>query len=378
MLQRRQYAGFWLRIFSFAVDYVLIQIVFVCLSLLITPETVKLGEPWELTLLNIGLQLIAASMVIMPFWLFMAASPGKRLFGLSIIDLETGEAPSKSQYLIRFFSSIVSVAALMLGVIWIAFDIKKQGWHDKLAKTSVISSGPRRKIFINYRQKVSLMQAGRVSDAIAANFGYNAIFHDKSSLVGGSNWKQGIEESLKSCAVMLVVIGDGWLDQRNPDGTRRLDDPDDYVAMEIATALKNDFKVVPVLVDNAPRLHSDDLPDRIKDLAFIEPIIIRDDDWNADIRKVIEAIYLYTEDPRKIGWRNFTSLFFSFCGMMMVSEDVVATQDAIAGGLLGIIGAVFGLASFARFRVVSSHARSWSIGLIIFAALVVITAISDS
>lgn len=378
MLDKRQYAGFWIRILSFAVDYCVIQIVFVGLLFLLFPSKVEFGKPWEPTFLNISMEFVAAALVVLPCWYYTAASPGKLLFGLSIVDVRTGEPPTFSQYLIRFFVSIVSVLALMLGVIWIAFDKRKQGWHDKIANTTVINAGPRKKIFINYRQKVSLMQAGRVSDAIAAHFGYSSIFHDKSSLGGGANWKDVIETSMKKCAVMIVVIGDGWLDQKNPDGSLRLEDPDDYVALEIATALNSDTTVVPVLVDGAPRLHSDDLPERLKKLAFIEPLVIRDDDWNSDVRKITEAIYVYTEDPRKIGWRNFASLFFSFCGMMLVSEDVVAKQDAIAGAACGFVGLVFSMASFARFREMQCHAKNWSVGLIIFAILVMITAFTDS
>lgn len=376
MLESRPYAGFWLRIIATTIDFLLALIVFIVLLLVVSPSPDL--EASKLDMLHLALIIVSAAIVVLPCLFYLSASPGKLLLGLSVIDLETGKQPSVPQHIIRFATSIFSIIPFMLGIIWIAFDKRKQGLHDKLAKTAVINSGPRKKIFVNYRQKVSLMQAGRVSDKIASHFGYSSIFHDKSSLIGGSNWKQDIENSINQCAVMVVVIGDGWLTQTNPDGGRRLDDPNDYVAMEIATALERKITVIPVLVDNAPRLYSDSLPDKLKGLAFIEPIIIRNDDWNADINKIINAIYLHTDDPRKIGWRNFTSLGFSVGGMMYVTEDVVAMEDAIIGGLGATIGIILSLSSYMKFKAISSPARSWSIGLLIFSLFVLMIAITDS
>lgn len=365
------YAGFWLRLLTLFIDYLLISFLTNIALFLIAPNV--LNTIWPL----LFVELLIAMLVILPSWIFMGASPGKRLFGLSIVDKNTGEPASPVQCMKRFLAGIFSFLLAGGGFFAIGFDRKKQGWHDKFANTLVVEAGLSKKIFINYRQKVSLMHAGRLRDNLVTHFGAAAIFHDKSSLTGGSNWKVDIDKSINSCSVLIAVIGRGWLDQLNPDGSRRIDDPDDYVAMEIATAMKRGVQVVPVLVDNAKRIHSSDLPERLVSFADIEPVVIEDKDWNSDINKLIHAIYRYTEDPRKLGWRNISAIVLCLISVTYLGDDVVAQEDANISCVVGIIALVASLASYARFRHAASFARSWSIGLCALSTMLIIMAISE-
>lgn len=72
------------------------------------------------------------------FWFWKQATPGKMLLAAKIVDEKTGGEPSIEQYLIRYIGYVVSIVPLFLGVIWVAFDSKKQGWHDKMAGTVVV------------------------------------------------------------------------------------------------------------------------------------------------------------------------------------------------------------------------------------------------
>ena len=93
-------------------------------------------------LLRIGMeqlmQIVFFSSLYLFFWIRVSATPGKVIMSLKIVDAETYEKPSRKQFFIRFFAYIVSAIPLGLGFLWVIFDKKKQGWHDKLAHTLVI------------------------------------------------------------------------------------------------------------------------------------------------------------------------------------------------------------------------------------------------
>jgi len=89
--------------------------------------------PWDF-LISWGLPAIA----IITFWICRAATPGKIMLHLRIIDADSGGHPSTRQFIIRFLTHHISSIALAAGLIWVAFDKRKQGWHDKFANTLVI------------------------------------------------------------------------------------------------------------------------------------------------------------------------------------------------------------------------------------------------
>lgn len=78
----------------------------------------------------------AAAVVL--FWIARAATPGKMLINARIVDARTGGKPGTGQLIIRYLGYYVSLLPLLLGFIWVAFDKRKQGWHDKLAHTVVV------------------------------------------------------------------------------------------------------------------------------------------------------------------------------------------------------------------------------------------------
>ena len=85
-------------------------------------------------------QYLVPAIAVVLFWVYKSATPGKMVFGLRIVDAETGEKPTTGQFIGRYLGYLVSTIPLMLGILWVAFDKRKQGWHDKLAGTVVIRS----------------------------------------------------------------------------------------------------------------------------------------------------------------------------------------------------------------------------------------------
>ena len=133
-----EYAGFWLRVGASLIDTILMMVIIVPVLSMIygkgywASEAVFLGA-WDL-LFNYVLPAI----VVIVFWIVKSATPGKILLDISIVDAETGGKPSNGQLIGRYFAYYVSALPLMLGFIWVGFDKRKQGWHDKLAGTVVV------------------------------------------------------------------------------------------------------------------------------------------------------------------------------------------------------------------------------------------------
>ena len=136
-----EYAGFWLRVGASLIDTILMMVIVVPVLSMIygkgywASEAVFLGA-WDL-LFNY----IFPAIVVIVFWIVKSATPGKILLDISIVDAKTGGKPSNGQLIGRYFAYYISVLPLMLGFIWVGFDKRKQGWHDKLAGTLVVKQG---------------------------------------------------------------------------------------------------------------------------------------------------------------------------------------------------------------------------------------------
>ena len=106
-------------------------------------------------------------------------------------------------------------------------------------------------VFISYRRDDSGGYAGRLFDVLAARFGHDQTFMDLDDIHGGDNFAAVIDEKVGQCSVLLAVIGERWLTLKGRSGVRRLDEPDDFVRLEIAKALERGVRVIPVLVGGA-------------------------------------------------------------------------------------------------------------------------------
>ena len=151
-------------------------------------------------------------------------------------------------------------------------------------------------IFISYRRGDSEGQARALSLELANYVGKNSVFMDVDSIALGRDFRESLHESLESCDVVLALIGPDWLDIKDPGGRRRLDDPADFVRQEIATALKRNIPVTPLLVQGASMPAQDRLPDDLKDLAFRNGFELSHTRWHSDISELAERLGLANAD----------------------------------------------------------------------------------
>lgn len=132
------YIGFWLRVAASIIDSIIVMAVTWPFLLTIYgkelfDKTSFIHGPAEFLL-----SYVLPAIAVILFWIYKSATPGKMAVGAEIVDAKTLGKPSKGQMIGRYFGYYVSILPLMLGIIWVAFDPRKQGWHDKLAGTVVI------------------------------------------------------------------------------------------------------------------------------------------------------------------------------------------------------------------------------------------------
>src|SRR5690606_9526300 len=158
-------------------------------------------------------------------------------------------------------------------------------------------------IFINYRKDDSNWHALALYQELQKYFSKDQIFKDFNAISPGDDFVESINSALQSCDVLLVLIGKSWLDMRDEDGTRRLDDPNDFVRLEIAKALDRNIKVVPVLLDRTPMPRVEDLPENLQGLCRRQFVEIDPTRFEDDVRKLAEAI---KKAMRSSGYTDFT------------------------------------------------------------------------
>jgi tetratricopeptide (TPR) repeat protein len=123
-------------------------------------------------------------------------------------------------------------------------------------------------IFISYRRDDAEGYAGRIYDQLSAHLGPDKVFMDTDTITIGDSFPETIEHQLQRCDALIAVIGRRWLGICAADGTKRLDDPTDWVRHEIAIALQKNILVVPVLVGGAHLPEASELPQDIRDLTL--------------------------------------------------------------------------------------------------------------
>lgn len=145
--------------------------------------------------------------------------------------------------------------------------------------------------FICYRRSDSEDITGRTFDRLVHDFGPDHVFKDVDSIPLGADFTVFIAEALKQCQVLIAVIGKDWLNAVDETGNRRLDNPEDWVRLEIATALKAKIRVVPLLVNGAEMPKAVELPRGLKKLARCNAAYARSDpDFHKDIDRLIRHI----------------------------------------------------------------------------------------
>jgi tetratricopeptide (TPR) repeat protein len=137
---------------------------------------------------------------------------------------------------------------------------------DGLGKWSALSESSSGRIFISYRRQETAWPAGRLYDVLVEHFPAEQVFKDVDNIEPGEDFVERITAAVGSCDVLLVLIGPQWLTFTDENGQRRLDDPGDFVRLEIETALTRKIRVIPILVDGAKMPRANELPSALASL----------------------------------------------------------------------------------------------------------------
>jgi len=145
------------------------------------------------------------------------------------------------------------------------------------------------KIFINYRREDSRGEARGLFDRLSIRFP-RRVFMDVSVLDPGVDFVQAIDKEVSGCDAFVVVIGKDWLTSKDSNGQRRLDDPQDFVRLEIASALKRNIPVIPALVGGAAMPTVTDLPADLHPLTRRNAVYLTDQGWDDDVHRLVGAL----------------------------------------------------------------------------------------
>lgn len=145
-------------------------------------------------------------------------------------------------------------------------------------------------IFINYRKDDTRWNALALYNELQKYFEKDQLFKDFNTILPGDDFVVSIENALRKCDVLLVLIGPAWLNMKDDTGRRRLDDPDDFVVLEISTALNRNIQVIPVLIDNTPMPKASELPESMRALYRRQFVEISNTRFEDDVQNLAEAI----------------------------------------------------------------------------------------
>jgi TIR domain-containing protein len=153
-----------------------------------------------------------------------------------------------------------------------------------------ISQQNKQSVFISYRRKDTLWFTRQLQELVREEFPNIEIFWDLELAIG-DDFVQAIEDAVSQCQVLLAIIGDDWLTIEDENGKRRLDNPNDFVRLEIVQALKHSIHVIPILVDNTPMPSADLLPDDLKHLVRRQALEVDAKRFRHDVNVLLNELH---------------------------------------------------------------------------------------
>lgn len=145
-------------------------------------------------------------------------------------------------------------------------------------------------IFISYRREDTGPHAGRLYDHLSNRFGEDRVFMDIDSIAVGTDFTGAIVEAVSGCAILLALIGRHWSAVTDVKGVRRIDYRQDWVRVEIETALQRNIRVVPVLVDGAALPPAADLPPSLRPLVQRQALVLSLTGFRSEVSRLIAAV----------------------------------------------------------------------------------------
>jgi hypothetical protein len=150
-------------------------------------------------------------------------------------------------------------------------------------------------IFISYRREETQGMTGRLADRLVDRLGDARVFMDVEDIRPGFDFTQEIDQAVLSCRILLAVIGRSWATVTDDRGRRRLDDPDDFIVREIATALRRNIPIIPILVDGAAMPRANDLPAPLAQLGQRQALRLDHATFRSDVDTLLRAVEVALE-----------------------------------------------------------------------------------
>jgi hypothetical protein len=184
------------------------------------------------------------------------------------------------------------------------------------------------KIFISYRREDTAANALGIGQYLEHEFGRKNVFIDVD-MRAGAKFPTVLEQRLAECKVMLVLIGPGWLTSRDEQGQRRLDNPDDWVRLEIAHSLKRNITVIPVRVNRVDLPLKTMLPEEIRGLLDHQAVSVSTPSFRPDMAGLVKDI---RSIPSPWPWRRF--------GAIAAGVPLLLAAGLVLGQAFGFIDVV--------------------------------------
>jgi hypothetical protein len=166
--------------------------------------------------------------------------------------------------------------------------------------TETAAAAGLQKVFICYRRQETAPYAGRIYDTMVSRFGVENVFMDLD-LDPGIDFVDRITRVVSDCVALVVVIGPRWAQLQNEDGTRRIEDPDDFVRLEVETGLRrDDVRLIPALVGGARMPRREELPPELQGLARRNALELSEGRWAYDVGRLVDTLdeVLPDEEPK--------------------------------------------------------------------------------
>ena len=159
-------------------------------------------------------------------------------------------------------------------------------------------------VFISYRREDTEGQARALFQDLVARLGRDSVFMDVDSIGLGRDFRAVLQERLATCDVMLALIGRDWVDGKDKSGRRRLDNPGDFVRIEIAAALKRNIPVTPLLLHGAQMPTAEQLPEDLSDLPYRNGFELSHNRWDSDVQELFKRLGLATRNDAPSGAKS--------------------------------------------------------------------------
>jgi formylglycine-generating enzyme required for sulfatase activity len=179
--------------------------------------------------------------------------------------------------------------------LWLSFQrvgLTKLEGIGRLHSLQYVKTRTMSTVFISYRRENAAGEARALFNDLAERLGDDSVFMDVDSIALGRDFRSALQETTASCDLMLVLIGRNWADARDEGGRVRLENPADYVRLEVEAGLKRDIVVTPVLVQGAHMPAPEDLPPEIRNLAYRNAFELSHSRWESDVQEMVRRLEL--------------------------------------------------------------------------------------